>query len=63
MVSAAVDLPVSLVIEVDEIHKELTAVRAGEASRMPALARTGSVGKDSNISCFESHMTIVASLC
>ena len=60
--SPAVDISVTFVVEVDEIDEQLAAVRAGEAGRMPTLIGACSVRKDTNVSSFESHPTILAGL-
>ena len=61
MVSTAVEFAV--LVEVDEIHQQLLADRAGEASGMPNSRRASPGGSDADVSAQDSIPTLQGDNC
>ena len=58
----AINLPVVLVIEMDEVDEQLGALSAAEAWRMPGLVQLGPVGCDEQVAEIDGFRTLTASL-
>ena len=62
MMSAAVDLVVFVIVEVDEVDQEFSAIRAGEAGGVPTFIWTCSVSKNTHVPRLEGHLTTLTYL-
>ena len=62
VVSATVNLGVSTVIKVDEVHQQFVAFGAREARRVPAGSRAGAARQDHHLPWVDPNLTVLTFL-
>ena len=62
MVSATVNLGVSAVIKVDEVHQQFVAFRAREARRVPADSWADAAGQDHHLTQVDPNLAVLTFL-